>query len=304
MESEDPIVQICCVSKSFESVYDSKKALDEVNLDIYAGRIVGLVGPNGSGKSTLLRHIVGLYLPDTGQCRTFEKSAENLGPEELAKIGYVHQEGGLIPWMRVAQIIRYVKAYYPNWNHKLEADYIRTFDVETGARVGSLSPGERQKLAILLAIGFEPELLILDEPANALDPLARAKFLDLLLETIQAENRTIIISSHILSDIEKVVDHLVIIKQGRILRDCGLDTLQEQYLRVRFSSASGTIPEVIPIEGIIDSKGDKYDLVVMVKDVSEEDVSTLAQQLGCGFELEHLSLEEAYRLVMTEEGER
>ena len=104
------------------------------------------------------------------------------GPEELARIGYVHQEGELLNWMTVGQLIRYVSAYYPNWNEGLEQRYIADFEINTGARVGSLSPGERQKVAILIAIGFEPELLILDEPASALDPIARAKFLDLLLD--------------------------------------------------------------------------------------------------------------------------
>ncbi len=115
---------------------------------------------------------------------TFGCPARDLGPRELARIGYVHQEGELLNWMTVGQLIRYVSAYYPTWNEDLEQRYIARFRHQHGARVGSLSPGERQKVAILIAIGFEPELLILDEPASALDPIARAKFLDLLLEFI------------------------------------------------------------------------------------------------------------------------
>jgi ABC-type multidrug transport system ATPase subunit len=178
MNDAGPIVQVSKISKWFGST----KALDAVSLAIPAGRIIGLLGANGAGKSTLLRTIVGLYLPDEGRVTTFGALARDLGPKELARLGYVHQEGELLNWMTVGQLIRYVSAYYPNWNDDLERRYITDFEINTGARVGSLSPGERQKVAILIAIGFEPELLILDEPASALDPLARARFLDLLLD--------------------------------------------------------------------------------------------------------------------------
>ena len=160
-------------------------------------RIIGLLGANGSGKSTLLRHMIGLYPPSAGQCVTFGVDAAKLSPAELGRIGYVHQEGELLEWMKVSQLIRYAAAYYPTWNHDLEAEYIRDFELPLKQRIGSLSPGQRQKVAILLAIGFEPELLILDEPAAGLDPIARSDFLDLLLKIIQDGNRTIIISSHI-----------------------------------------------------------------------------------------------------------
>ncbi len=147
--------------------------------------------------------------------------------------------------MTVGQLIRYLAAYYPGWSREQEHKYIADFNIGTAARVGSLSPGERQKVAILIAIGFEPELLILDEPASALDPLARARFLDLLLDLFgvppsggkdQSDprkrgtpneggtpNRTIVISSHILSDVEKVIDHVLIMDHGRIIRDSGFD---------------------------------------------------------------------------------
>ncbi|MGB2808660.1 MAG: ABC transporter ATP-binding protein, partial [Sedimentisphaerales bacterium] len=232
MNNEKPIVEMHKVCKRFGNI----KALDDIDLQIYPGRIIGLLGANGAGKSTLLRNIIGLYLEDEGECVTFGSDAKKLGPKELARIGYVHQEGELLDWMTVRQLIRYVSAYYQSWNRELEEKYIEDFEISTKVRVGSLSPGQRQRLAILLAIGFEPELLILDEPAAALDPLARAQFLDLLLQIIQTENRTIIISSHILSDVEKVVDHAVIMKEGRILLDSSFDELRERFSRVRISA--------------------------------------------------------------------
>jgi ABC-2 type transport system ATP-binding protein len=290
MDNKEPIIKIDKVSKSFSK----KTALDRVSLDIYPGSIVGLLGSNGAGKSTLLRHIIGMYLPSVGQCTTFGCDAANLSPKELGRIGYVHQEGELLPWM-----IRYVSTYYPTWNYELQERYIKDFKVPVSARVMSLSPGERQKLAILLAIGFEPELLILDEPASALDPIARANFFDLLLELIQDKNRTIIISSHILSDVEKVIDHVVIMEEGGILLDCGFDNLREKYSRIKLSAMSGKLPSELPFENIIECQRNDGQAILVVGDGSHEELKEKAQKLDCWIEIENLPLEELYNIIVT-----
>jgi ABC-2 type transport system ATP-binding protein len=295
MNNEEPIVQMHGVCKRFGKI----KALDDVDLQIYSGRIIGLLGANGAGKSTLLRNIIGLYLPDEGECITFGADAKKLGPKELARIGYVHQEGELLDWMTVRQLIRYVSAYYQSWNRELEEKYIEDFEISTRARVGSLSPGQRQRLAILLAIGFEPELLILDEPAAALDPLARAQFLDLLLQIIQTENRTIIISSHILSDVEKVIDHAVIMKKGRILLDCSFDELRERFSQVRISALSKELPSELPFENILHCKRSDGQAILTVQDCPREKLQEQAKSLDCWVEIETLPLEEIYKIVVS-----
>jgi len=225
MINQDPIVQMRNVSKRFGKI----QALDKINLDIKRGQIIGLLGANGAGKSTLLRHIIGLYLADHGQCITFGTDAVKLSSKELGRIGYVHQEGELLEWLTVQQLICYVSAYYKTWNHEIEEKYIKDFDISIKDRVASLSPGQRQEVAILLAIGFEPELLILDEPASALDPVARSQFLDLLLQIIQDEDRTVIISSHILSDVEKVIDNIKKFSINGLIAIGGDDTLTVAY---------------------------------------------------------------------------
>lgn len=292
----NPIVQMRKVSKTFGDL----KAMDDLDFEIYPGTIVGLIGDNGAGKSTLLRHIIGLYLPDEGKVNTFDCDAEKLGPDQLARIGYVHQEGELLDWMTVKQLIRYVSAYYPGWNHELEKEYISDFDISMKARVGVLSPGQRQRLAILLAIGFEPELLILDEPASGLDPIARAKFLDMLLGIIQDENRAIIISSHILSDIEKVIDHTVIMKAGRLLRDCGFDDLREEFCTVRLKSLNGELPEELGFENVVACERGEFEAVLTVGRCSEQQLQAAAKKLNCRIETQALPLEEIYKIVVSE----
>jgi ABC-2 type transport system ATP-binding protein len=300
MNNESPIVRMSGVCKSFGKT----TALDNIDLEVHPGRIIGLLGANGAGKSTLLRHIIGLYLPDKGRCVTFGCEAKKLGPGELTRIGYVHQEGELLEWMTVGQLIRYVSAYYQSWNKQLEEKYVRDYEISTEARVGSLSPGQRQKLAILLAIGFEPELLILDEPASALDPVARAQFLDLLLQIIQKENRTIIISSHILSDVEKVIDHVVIMKNGRILLDCGFDDLREQFARVRLSALGGELPAELPFTNVVCCQRSNGQAILTIQNVSPEILQQQGQGLKCQIEVQPLSLEDIYRIVVSQEGDK
>ena len=294
MSDNGAIIRMEAVSKAFGRT----RALDGVNLAVHPGRIIGLLGANGAGKSTLLRTIIGLYLPDQGRVETFGCLARDLSPKELARIGYVHQEGELLNWMTVGQLLRYVAAYYPNWNEHLERKYIADFGVDVKARVGTLSPGERQKVAILIAIGFEPELLILDEPASALDPIARARFLDLLLELIQTEGRTILISSHILSDVEKVIDHVVIMDHGRIVRDTGFDDLREEYARVRVTALEGPLPAQLPFAGVLDCQRNDSGALLTVHGQSPEAIEQQAQKIGCEAEIQPLPLEDIYRLVV------
>lgn len=294
-DNEVAMVQI----RGLEKRFGKTVALAGIDIDVMSGRIVGLLGANGSGKSTLLRHMVGLYIEDAGQCRTFGSEARNLGPSQLGRIGYVHQDGELLDWMTVAQHIRYVSAYYDNWNKQLEEEFIKDFDIPLKARVGTLSPGKRQQLAILLAIGFGPELLILDEPAAGLDPIARGRFLDLLLSLIQDPNRTIIISSHILSDVEKVIDHAVILREGILLRDCSFDDLREEFCKIRLSSLDGDLPEELGFEVVGPAKRSEKQALLTIVAQPAQQLNIKAAQLNCSIEVETLSLDEIYRIVVT-----
>ncbi len=270
-------------------------ALDNVDLSINEGSIIGLVGANGCGKSTLIRHAIGLYLPTEGKCSTFGLDAENLPAEAMAQIGYVHQDGQLLDWMTVKQHINYIAAYYDNWNRDLQNNYIEKFDIDLKARVGKLSPGLRQQLAILLAICHEPKLLLLDEPAAALDPIARSNFLDLLLEIIQTKDRTIIISSHILSDIEKVIDHVLIMDKGKIINDSPFDELLESFCRVKLTGLEGSIPQ---FHNVVDQQQSEKQALLVLKNADRTAVQNTALRYGCQCEISTLSLEDIYKLII------
>ena len=294
MNSNEPIVTIRGLSKTFQQTV----ALSAVDMDIYPGRIIGLMGPNGSGKSTLIRHMIGLHLPSRGSCTTFGCDAATLGAKEFSHIGYVHQEGALIDWMTVSQLIRYVAAYHASWNIDIEERYIRDFNIRLDARVGTLSPGQRQKLAILLAIGHEPEFLILDEPATALDPIARARFLDLLMGIVQQEGKTILISSHILSDVEKVIDHVVIMKDGCIVTDQTFDDLKEKYLRVRLTSLGANLPETLPFDNVLACVRNNSQALLTMAGPDPGNIQQLAEAMNCAADIQRLPLENIYQIVL------
>lgn len=295
MSIKEKVVQMEKVVKSF----GSKEVLNGIDLTIEKGRIVGLLGSNGVGKSTLLRHIIGLYLPNSGKVTTLGTDAGKLTAKELARIGYVHQEGELIDWMTVKQLLDYVRTYYQSWNMELQDRFVQDYDISLKARVGSLSPGQRQIVSILTATAFGPELLILDEPASALDPIARSKFLDFLLELIQDENRTIVISSHILSDVEKVIDHILIMGKGGILRDCGFDELREEYCRVIISASNGQLPEKLPFDQIISRQQSGQRANVIVRNCPQAEIEKRITEINCQAEVKPMALEEIYKAVVS-----
>ncbi|TVP49549.1 MAG: ABC transporter ATP-binding protein, partial [Gemmatimonadales bacterium] len=204
-------------------------ALDGVTTEIPRGSITGLIGRNGCGKTTLLRHASGLLVADAGECVTLGVPAPLLDGPEMARIGVVHQHDPLLPFMRVGQLVNYVASFYPTWDRELERALGDQLELDRRDGVGSLSPGNRQRLGLVLALCHHPELLLLDEPLSDLDPTARGQVMALLLERFTDDDLTIVISSHLLSDLEPVVNRVLCMDQGRITADEELDTLKERY---------------------------------------------------------------------------
>jgi len=230
-------------------------ALDRVTLAVPFRQIVGLVGRNGSGKTTLLRHMTGFNLPDEGVCRTFGTPTPDLDRPELERIGVVEQGDALIPWMRGRQLLRYVAAFYPRWDRDLEGVLLAALELDPETKVGALSPGGRQKLALILAVCHHPDLLLLDEPLSALDPMARQAVLGMLLERFSSDAMTIVISSHLLRDIEPVINRLLCLEQGRVVADEELDQLRERHAEWIVSSPEGRLPVTFAEEWILAAEG-------------------------------------------------
>ncbi len=220
---ETPI-QLVGIVKS----YGKKQVLTGLDLSVPKGSVVGLLGTNGSGKTTLIKCALGLIRPQAGQARLLGENSWTLSAEAKMRIGYVPQVINLYPWMKVRHLIEYTAAFYPNWNGDLVARLTNEWDIPTEDRVGPLSVGQLQKVAILLALGHEPDLLILDEPAASLDPLARRQFLQMIIDLAEPGKRTVLFSTHITSDLERVADRVAILKSGRVAWHGLLEDLKEQ----------------------------------------------------------------------------
>ncbi len=222
--------------------FDDLVALDAVDLRVRRPSIVGLLGKNGSGKTTLIRHVMGLQLPTGGTVTTLGRASAELDREQLARIGYVPQEIRLLDWMTVEQHLRYVACFYERWDRERERRLLDELELDPGAVVGALSTGNLQKLAVVLAVCHHPRLLVLDEPVSDLDPIARATLLAFLLEIVWEDEATIVVSSHVLRDVEKVVDHVVCLDRGRVVTDRPLDELKEEYAEWRVVSNGAALP--------------------------------------------------------------
>jgi len=279
--------------------FDGTRALDQITTEIQAQRVVGLIGLNGGGKTTFLRHIVGLMLPTMGRIHTFGKPTDKLGSEEFSRIGFVHQEHQFLEWMSVWEHIHYVSSFYPHWDGDLEKQLLGDFDLDPNTIVGKLSPGNTQKMAIILAVCHSPDLLILDEPASALDPIVRKRFLEFLLDVIGQRTQAIIISSHVLTDIEKVVDHILSLHQGRMVVDSDLDVLLESYSEWVIQSGDRPMPEAWDADFILKAEvdGDQARLIV---DRSSSEAERFAHNAGLNITQNPMNLDRIFEFLIGE----
>jgi len=211
--------------------YGDRTALDQVSIRIPAGSVVGLVGRNGAGKSSLLRCLVGLTVPSQGGSTVLGSPSLSLSDEVRARLGYVSQGGDLLGWLTVWQQIETLGSFYPGWDAGRARMLCERLSLPTGPKVSGLSGGDQQKLAIVLALAHDPDVLILDEPVASLDPLTRRDFMRLLFEgdAQRQQPRTVLLSSHLLTDLERVVSHLVFLREGRVQLQGAWDELQEQH---------------------------------------------------------------------------
>jgi ABC-2 type transport system ATP-binding protein len=203
-------------------------ALSDCTLEIPAGRVVGLVGPNGAGKSTLLNLAVGLLAPTTGTIRVLGDVPAR-GPAQLGRVGFVAQDTPTYPSLSVADHLRLGARLNPGWDGALAAARIEQLGLDPDRRAGRLSGGQRAQLALTLAVAKRPELLVLDEPVASLDPLARRDFLSSLMEAVVDHGVSVVLSSHLVADLERVCDFLVVLVGSRVRLAGDVDDLLAEH---------------------------------------------------------------------------
>jgi ABC-2 type transport system ATP-binding protein len=195
--------------------YGARQALTQCTLNIPPGHVVGLVGPNGAGKSTLLKLACGLLTPTTGSI-TVIGGRPGAGPEQIAKVGYLAQDAPVEPALSIAEHLKLGAHLNPRWDKALAAARIARLGLDPKQKAGKLSGGQRAQLALTIATSKHPDLLLLDEPVASLDPIARRDFLKLLMDTVAEHGTGVILSSHLISDLERVCDYLIVLATAQV----------------------------------------------------------------------------------------
>lgn len=239
---EGSIIEIHGLSRRF----GRNDALSDISLTIPRGVVFGLVGTNGAGKTTLIRHVMGLLRPQRGSVTVFGLDPVARPTEVLGRVGYLSELNELPDWMSVEELIGFTRSFYPTWDDSYAHSLQQLFELDSRQKVQHLSKGQRARAGLLLALAFRPELLVLDEPSSGLDPLVRRDILVAVIETVVQDGRTVLFSSHLLDEVERIADRVAIIESGRIIQNELVDQLKSRYLRLilHFDNAQAAPPTV------------------------------------------------------------
>jgi ABC-2 type transport system ATP-binding protein len=225
MASAAPVISVSDLTRRF----GARAALSSVNLMIPRGGVYGLVGANGAGKTTLIRHLLGLLRAEKGSVQVFGRDpvADPVGV--LSRIGYLSEENDLPGWMRVDELMRYSRAFFPGWDDAYAGELRTMFALDPAAKIKTLSKGQKARAGLVVALAYRPELLVLDEPSSGLDPIVRRDILGAVLRTIAEEGRTVLFSSHLLEEVEEVADHVTMLRQGKIVMSAPLKEIKDAH---------------------------------------------------------------------------
>lgn len=272
--SAEAVVAVTDLSRHF----GSKTALDNVSLYVPKGGVFGLVGENGAGKTTLIKHILGLLKAEAGTVRVFGLDPVADPVRVLGRIGYLSEQPDLPGWMRVDELMRYSKAFYPKWDDAYAERLRVQFGLNRAQRVNTLSKGQAAKAGLLVAQAHRPDLLLLDEPSSGLDPLVRRDILEAVIRTVADEGRTVFFSSHLLEEIERVSDHVAMVHRGKIALCGPLDEIKGHHRRfvLHFETAQAKPPL---ITGAVSVSGTGKEWIVICNGARKE-LPAVATKLG------------------------
>jgi ABC-2 type transport system ATP-binding protein len=251
-------------TKNLTKYFGGKCVVRDLNLNVPRGSIFGFLGRNGSGKTTSLRMMLGLLSPTWGASTILGHDSQNLPSAVRARIGYLAEGHPVFGWMRVRDAEAFQSRFFSKWNRELFHSVLKFFRVDSNNRARNLSRGERAGLCLAMVLAPEPDLLILDDPAIGLDPVARRSLLESMVYATRKADRTIIFSSHLLADIERMADHIAVLDYSVLRAECSLDTFRScvQQFILKFE---GPLPQLPKIPGLIQciSRGNQLRLTLV-----------------------------------------
>ena len=273
--------------------FDGKPALSNFTLRVPRGTIYGFLGRNGAGKTTAIKILAGLIKPDQGSVRVLGVDPFAFSAEDRQRVGYLSEKQILPPAMTVGKLLAFCAPLYPRWDRDLVGRLLAGFRIDRLDRISALSQGAQRQVAFILALAQRPELLILDEPASTLDVVARREFLDEILNLLRQDGPTVFFSSHILSDIERVADHVGIVADGTLKISEPLDRLKETVKRVRVfgfeRDASG-----FALPGAFRAVRSENEWLVTLRLENPRQLDVPMQAWGARYEVQDLNLEDIF----------
>lgn len=220
--------------------YGAQTAVEALDWRVSQGTVTALLGKNGAGKTTTLRMLVNLLRPTRGEAHVLGKKTTQLDSDDFTRVGYIAESQSLPEWMTLGYLLDYLRPMYPTWDAEFCERLVRLFDLPLKRRIGQFSRGMKMKAAFVASLAYRPELLLLDEPFSGLDSLVREDLMDALLEITEQAQWTIVVSSHDVDEIERLVDHVAILNHGRLLLHEPIEEIQRRFRDVSFRIGEGT----------------------------------------------------------------
>jgi len=275
--------------------FGTQIALDHLDVSIGQGTICGFLGRNGAGKTTAIKLMVGLLRPTTGSATLLGCDSQALTPQIKSRIGYVTEGHRLITWMTIQKIEQFQKAFYPDqWDSQFFAEMIEYFDLSPKKKIKHLSNGQRAQVSLALTLAPNPELLIMDDPTLGLDPAIRRQFLEGMIHLIMTQGRTVLFSSHILADVERVCDRLLVLDKGVLRADCTVDQFRQSVVKTKMAFKDKP-PEALDIPGLLAQRHGENELELLLVGTPEETISQWCEAHGATtHEILPMSLEDQF----------
>ena len=275
--------------------YREKEVLSDLSFIVTRGQTFAFLGRNGAGKTTTIQMLLGLLKPDSG---SVEVLGVNPAIDPLlvrSSVGYLAEDQTMFGWMTVEQLIRFIAPFYPTWDHKLAADYVKQFELPLRTKVRHLSKGQNVRLGLLLALAHRPQVVILDDPALGLDPIMRRDFNRDLVTHLQAEGRTVLYSSHLLYEVEPVADMVAILHEGRIVRQGTPENLRIKIQRLVMTTES--VARVGSRLKVLDGRIVAGEVILTVDDADQ--AIAMLRQDEIGHKTVSLNLDEIFEAFVT-----